>query len=219
MANIIESLLCFFDVETTGVVPGLDEVCEIAAIMTDLDLNEMDRIEMKVQLSDPELMTPEAARINGYDSAVWAEEAKPFGQWKAWLKKLCPRPHIAIPVGHNVGFDHEIILQAYYKPYREFFHLAFRKIDTVGISMLLKQAGIIDVQDVKLETVRKALKIGGEHHRAMGDAEAVKKIYEMSLELIRLGSKRMVFPTVTLDASKDEDMPAEIPPTGDDSFL
>ena len=56
----------------------------------------------------------------------------------------------------------------------------------MGISLLLKAAGIIDVPDVKLSTVCAALNIPHVNaHRAMGDLEASRKIYEFAIGVLQ----------------------------------
>jgi len=185
MSNLVEDVLAFLDVETTGLVPGRDEVCEIATIITDLSLKEIDRIVMKVKLTHPERMSPEAAAKNGYDPVVWAKEARPFVEWKMWLRKHTPRPRVAIPVGHNVGFDRDIIYEYYYKPGKEFLPLSYHKFDTVGIPLMLKVAGLLDVPNFRLETVKEAIGIKSVGHRAMADCEAAKALFEKMLFMLK----------------------------------
>ena len=178
---VSEDFLAFLDTETGGVTPGKDPVIEIATILTDHQFHEIDRIEMKVQLRPGDVVQPEAARVNGYTPEAWAKEARPFGEWKAWLSRRVPYGSVAIPVGHNVGFDRDMIDLGYYKP--QFCPLSYRKIDTLTLAMCLRLSGSIHVADVKLGTVAKAL--GIEHanaHGAMSDALAAKGIFELALQ-------------------------------------
>jgi len=40
----------FYDTETTGISTDFDQILQFAAIRTDADLNEVDRIEMRCRL-------------------------------------------------------------------------------------------------------------------------------------------------------------------------
>ena len=173
---VTETKLAFLDVETTGVVPGRDEVIEIATILTDLDLKEIDRFEAKIQF-DASKMTPQAAAVNGYRPEDW-KDAVPFIKWSAWLERHNPYGQVSIPVGHNVEFDYAMIVERYYKPYGKFLALAYNKIDTRALAVAMRVAKAIDVPNVKLGTVADALGIKySTAHRAMADAEICKEIF------------------------------------------
>lgn len=190
--GVQESFLIFVDTETTGLRPGIDEVCEIASILTDLDLREVDRFEAKILVTTPP--PADVAQINGYLESVWAREAKPFQEWKTWLGKHVRRGHVAVPVGHNVGFDREMIDLGYYKRVAQFCPLAYRKIDTAVLAMMLKISGIVRLADTKLETVAKALGFNHTAHRAMGDCEASKFIFDWFRDRLAGVSKPVVQP-------------------------
>lgn len=178
--------IAFLDTETTGLVPGRDQVTEIATILTDLDLNEIARYHQRTYVSIP--VPPEVAAINGYDAAVWAREALPFDDWMNWLSDHVPRGHVAIPVGHNVSFDRDIIDRGYYKPRGLFCPLGLLKIDTVQFALTLRCAGLLDTPNYKLTTVSEALGIKHDAHRAMGDCLVSMEIFRRAVRSLRGGA-------------------------------
>lgn len=208
-----ESKLIFFDTETTGLRPGHDEVVEIASIMTDLKLREISRFEAKIQFDESKI-TPEAAKVNGYNPGEWAD-AVPFQKWKDWLKKLCPYGHVAIGVGQNPRFDREIVDAFYYRP--SFFPISYHVIDIAAFSLAMKVAGVIQVPNVRLETMMDVFKLGKQTHRAMGDCEAVLTIFEAIVKLFKGKDILSHFLNGDQGKKKEEDLVEQ--PKGNESFL
>lgn len=181
---LIEDILAFVDTETSGLTPGVHRVLEVATILTDLDGKELDCFEAKIQVPPDHAVSPEAAAVNGYDPELWARLAVPFERYAAFLKRNIPYGHVAVPVGHNVGFDRRMIHESHYG--KAFCPLSYHLIDTVSLAGALRAAGIIDVPNLKLGTVTAAL--GIEHsaaHRAMSDCEAARAIYDRVTYMLR----------------------------------
>lgn len=178
---ITEDFLIYEDTETTGLVPGQDEVCEIASLLMDLNGHEISRFHQKIQFEHSK-MKPEAQAKNGYDPKVWAYEARPFYEYQAWLEKHIPFGHVAIAIGQNPYFDRGILNDRYFKPYGKFFKWSYHCIDVAGLALAMKLAGVIDVPNVKLATVAEALKLPIQpSHRAWDDLMAVKGIFEFAM--------------------------------------
>lgn len=176
-----EKFLLFVDTETTGTKAGWHEITEIAAILTDFDMVEISRFHQKIQIRFPDRWDPKAREVNkSYDPEVWAKEAVPFYHFQLWLKKHVVYPYVATPVGHQVGFDRDMIDESYYKPMGQFCQIGLRKIDTITLAMTMKVAKVINPKDMKLATVAEALgiKLGDQAHSAMPDLEAMKQIFE-----------------------------------------
>ena len=55
----------FYDYETTGISPEYDQPLQFAAIITDLDLNEIERVDIRCQLSPHILPAPKALHVTG----------------------------------------------------------------------------------------------------------------------------------------------------------
>ena len=53
----------FYDLETTGISPAFDQPLQFAAIVTDLELNEIERIDIRCQLSPHILPAPKALAV------------------------------------------------------------------------------------------------------------------------------------------------------------
>lgn len=66
-------LLAFLDVETTGLVPGWNEMVDIGVVVTDLDGREVDTFFQRIQPRHPERLSEGARRVNAFDVDRWSE--------------------------------------------------------------------------------------------------------------------------------------------------
>lgn len=175
---LIEDYLAFVDTETSGLIPGLHRVIEVATILTDLQLQEIARFDARIEVPDDHIVSDEAAAINGFDRELWRSTSIPFEAYVRFLRCI-PYGHVAIPVGHNVGFDRDMLRSHYGK---RFFPLSYHQIDTVGLACAMKVAGIFKSENLKLTTITEALGIPHTvKHRAMSDCEAARGIFLRSV--------------------------------------
>jgi len=110
----------FYDTETTGVDTFFDQILQFAAIKTDENLNEIDRIETRCRLKPHSIMSPGAMLVTG---VTWEQAADPdlpshyqmIQQIREKLLDWSP----AIFVGYNsMAFDEELLRQALYQSLR-----------------------------------------------------------------------------------------------------
>jgi len=87
----------FFDVETTGLIPGYNEVTELGFVH-----EEMGNWSVRVRPRFMDRAHPRALEISGYNEKDWADAPFIVDVWD----KLCLWLEDAIIIGHNVaGFD------------------------------------------------------------------------------------------------------------------
>ena len=54
----------FYDLETTGINPAFDQILQFAAVRTDLDFNEIDRYQYRLELRNDVIPQPGALIVN-----------------------------------------------------------------------------------------------------------------------------------------------------------
>jgi DNA polymerase III alpha subunit (gram-positive type) len=67
-------MLAIVDVETTGLVPGYNEMIDLGLVMTDLDGRVVDSLFLRIMPAHPERLSEGARRVNGFDAARWRRE-------------------------------------------------------------------------------------------------------------------------------------------------
>lgn len=107
----------FYDTETTGISTAFDQILQFAAIRTDSDLNELDRIEMRCRLLPHVIPHPGALKVTGMSIDRVTDPALPchYEMIRAVRAKLAEWSP-AIFVGYNsIGFDEHLLRQALFR--------------------------------------------------------------------------------------------------------
>jgi exodeoxyribonuclease I len=107
----------FYDTETTGTSTDFDQILQFAAILTDGDLREVDRIELRCRLHPHVVPHPAALRVTGMSIARISDPSLPchyemMRAVEARLRDWSP----AIFVGYNsMAFDEHLLRQALFR--------------------------------------------------------------------------------------------------------
>jgi exodeoxyribonuclease-1 len=107
----------FFDLETTGVSPAFDQPLQFAAILTDSDFKEIERVDMRCRLAPHIIPSPHALAVTGLRPAELIDPALPeLFEFTQSLTELVSRWSPAIWTGFNsIRFDEEMLRQAFYQ--------------------------------------------------------------------------------------------------------
>jgi exodeoxyribonuclease-1 len=107
----------FYDTETTGISTDFDQILQFAAIRTDADLNEVDRVEMRCRLLPQIVPHPAALKVTGMSIARITRPDLPchYEMMRAVQAKLTEWSP-AIFVGYNsMSFDENLLRQALFR--------------------------------------------------------------------------------------------------------
>lgn len=143
MANGNDRMV-WIDLEMTGLDPNYDEICEIAAIVTDGELNELDEgITLVVKPSDKPLSTmdevvvqmhKDSGLIHEIPNGTTVEDAQ--AQVLDYVKKHVPEARKAPLAGSSVYVDRGFL--ARYMPELD-EHLHYRLVDVSSIKEVTKR--------------------------------------------------------------------------------
>lgn len=166
----------FIDVETSGLNPDIHEIIEIGCLI--VSQNEAgqfvidDELELKVQMTRPDVAEPAALRVNGYDPAAWMF-AYTMPQALEMLSKAAKD---TVFVAHNMCFDWQFIEKAYRDNGVEHpFH--FHKIDTLSIAFA-KLRGT-DAKHLSLRSLCERFEVVNEKaHTALADCRATLEVFK-----------------------------------------
>ncbi|GGD86991.1 exodeoxyribonuclease I [Tsuneonella deserti] len=107
----------FYDTETTGISTGFDQILQFAAIRTDDNLKEIDRIELRCRLHPHVVPSPGALAVTGMTIDKLLDEALPchyemIREIRAKLTDWSP----ATFIGYNsLRFDEELLRKALFR--------------------------------------------------------------------------------------------------------
>jgi len=177
--------ILWIDTETTGLDPRKHDIIQLAA-MVEIDGVIKDKKVWKCQPFEPEAADPKALEVNGLTLEALAKEMHPdqmHGEFCEFMAEFINRfdTHDKFyPAGFNVKFDMDFLLNFFIACDDSFFGSWFNGyvLDAYPLYAALKARGIIDLPNLKLQTICKAAGVEIKAHDAMSDIEATREIYE-----------------------------------------
>lgn len=175
--------LLWLDTETTGLIPGVGEVMQIGALLTDLaghPINTGASIEVRQRLRYPLQMHPGASARHGIASGEeWNTRADVeidgISRFRTWLdRQTCDRR--ALLAGWNPGFDERLLRQnpGFAGGIDLIQHpgMDYHMLDVWSLAFMLLGPGA-----GTLESCAKLLGLAPPPHSALADAELACKIW------------------------------------------
>ena len=107
----------FYDLETSGLSKQFDQILQFGAILTDGELKEIDRLEVRCRLQTHIIPSPRALQVTRVSPASLIDERLPthYQAIRSIYKKLSSWSP-AIFFGYNsISFDEEFLRQAFYQ--------------------------------------------------------------------------------------------------------
>jgi exodeoxyribonuclease-1 len=107
----------FYDYETTGISPEYDQPLQFAAIITDFDFNEIERVDIRCQLSPHILPAPKALHVTGVNPNQLLNNNLPTAfEFAQKIQEFTQKWAPAIWIGYNtIQFDENVMRQMFYQ--------------------------------------------------------------------------------------------------------
>lgn len=107
----------FYDLETTGISPAFDQPLQFAAIHTDSDFSETERVNLRCQIAPHIIPSPHALMVTGIVPEQLVDPALPdLFEFTQNIMDFTKRWAPATWVGFNsIRFDEEVLRQAFYQ--------------------------------------------------------------------------------------------------------
>jgi len=181
--------IIYLDTETTGVDPKVNDIIQLAGIV-EIDGQEMDTIELKVQPFDYNNISPEALQVNG----ITLEQLRTFmppkeghGQLTRFLGKFINKfdklDKFTI-AGQKVDFDAGFLREFFFKAGDQYYGSWFnyRHVDLLAFTRLLRYAGRLTIENDKLTTVAEHFGVSLNAHDALEDIRATRELLKMLID-------------------------------------
>lgn len=188
----------FFDLETTGTSPAFDHPLQFAAILTDGDFREIERVNLRCRLAPHVIPSPQALVVTGVRPHQLVDPELPnLFEFAQELTALVSRWSPAIWTGFNsIRFDEEMLRQMFYQNLQpEIFATQFNgntrfDIMTAVFAVFQRYPDLLhwpvdETGPVRFKLDRLAPENGFEGHNAhdaLGDVEATIHIARLIAE-------------------------------------
>lgn len=180
--------ILWFDVETTGLDPKLNDVITIS-IRIEVEGEVKDKLDLKIQPFNWENISPEALATNGitveemktfmHPQEAYRQIVTLFSRYVDKYKKNKTSEDKLIPAGYNVTFDIQFLAEFFKKCGDKYFgaFVDYHKLDVASIVLFLKLNKVLSIEGFKLTEVAKSLEVAMDNaHDAGCDIDATRII-------------------------------------------
>jgi len=189
--------ILYFDTETTGTNPEINEITQFAAIV-EIDGEVKEEVNWRCQPANWDAVDVQALEVTG----IGIEELKTFDPPAEMFKKISELFNKYIdkydkndkfyPAGHNVGFDLDF-LQSFWKKHGDEYGTGsfqnWRSLDSRVLANFLIAEEIIECKDMKLGTLCEVFNIEIDQHDALSDIRATRMLVLKLKEYIKKGGE------------------------------
>jgi exodeoxyribonuclease-1 len=107
----------FYDLETTGISPAFDQPMQFAAIRTDDNFAEIERVNLRCRIAPHIIPSPQALIVTGVTPAQLTDPTLPtLFEFTQTIMELIERWAPATWVGYNtIRFDEDVSRQTFYQ--------------------------------------------------------------------------------------------------------
>ena len=187
----------FYDTETTGIDHDYDQILQIAAVRTDEELNELDRIELRCRLLPHVVPSPKAMLVTGVKSSqLHAPNLPSHYEMMRKLHEKLTSWSPSLFIGWNtIDFDERLLRQAFYKTLHDPYQTVRNGNNRTDALRIAQACSIFGPHALKYPVNKKGAKVfrldqlaplnGFAHdnaHDAMGDVKATVFICRMMKE-------------------------------------
>lgn len=178
--------IMWLDTETTGLNKEKCDIIQLSGIIV-IDGEEKERFDLRCQPINYENIEQQAFDITGMTLERVKTFPTPQETYKKFKEILCnyvnqyDKNDKFFVAGHNVKFDLEF-LQSFFEKMGDKYCMSFFKhqtIDLMYFATILHTAGLINVENFKLETIAKSLDIefDSKLHNALVDIDLTRKCF------------------------------------------
>ncbi len=184
--------ILYFDTETTGVNPKVNEIIQFAAI-AEIDGKIQGELNVKCQPTDWNNIDQTSLEITGLTIDILKTYERPsvcgekIRQFLSRFVNKYDREDKFYPAGHNISFDLDF-LQSFWKKHVDEYGIGsyqnWRALDSRVFANFLSVKNKLPCQDMKLGTICKFYGIDISAHDAMSDIRATRILIRKMLELV-----------------------------------
>jgi len=182
----------YFDTETTGLDPKVNEIIQFSALF-EIDGNIINKLDIHIRPTRWDQVSQEALNITGktiQDLETYMVPDEAVMSIRSFLDANMDKYNKydkAYPAGHNVTFDLEFF-QSFWKQHGDQYGIGvytnWRALDSrVLANFLIFSGAIKNVPDVKLETLCKHFGIEIDAHDSLSDIKATRELIRAMVKL------------------------------------